>query len=81
MSTNFYINCIHCKQLIIHLGKISNQKFLSNFNKEDLFNRITNLNHNEEIVDEYGKIYLRFDFIIELFCNTTEFETIKGNFS
>jgi hypothetical protein len=78
MSTNYYIKCSCCKQEITHLGKISNNTFISNYTKKELKDRIIHINHWEYIEDEYGKTFLPDEFLLEEI--PYEFVLQKGNF-
>lgn len=77
MSTNFYLKCRCCGQEIYHLGKISNNEFLSNFTQQELFKKIDMLGHWEIIYDEYGKPYSSEEFLKRI---TMNFVLMKGVF-
>jgi hypothetical protein len=63
MSTNYYIKCCCCKQEILHLGKVSNNTFISNLTKEQLTIRLLNITSFEYIENEYGNTFLKNDFL------------------
>ena len=66
MSTNYYIKCCCCKQEILHLGKVSNNTFISNLTKEQLTTRILGLTSLEYIENEYGDKFLANEFLDEI---------------
>ena len=60
MGTNYYINCRFCSNEIKHIGKHSNNEFLSNMTKKEFENYI--IKHWEYIINEYGEKISKEEF-------------------
>ena len=78
MSTNYYIRCHYCGNEIKHIGKHSNNEFLSNITLKEFFDMEVDTVLYYDFVNEYGERITVKEFLKRIPDNWV---LVKGEFS